>query len=640
MRSINVAFKGHKSRLKNCHFYAYTNDEIRRAKRPTSIPEPVFENLLKHWHSEEAEEKMKKNKGALSNKEFFVVTRRRKPDRAYKDTSEEITSKIVEMERVDTQESEDGTQSIDAFTTVMGPDHPGRKRLDKLEERMQQIMNAQRDVIECEVTMNIIAQLQRLNPGLTLDRNMLGFNVHSSGEALANQPINRSSVSSNNQGYLPIVLSIDIAPVPATLQLDSIPSLPSILFNSHLNFVPVEPEKWTHLSFFTLMTSDGKIFARAQDDKCIGMQYFEAIKAIQNFDPDFVPLRNVHIVYVPDEEVGGFDGMSKFVELKEFEELNIGKPWHMVIKAVGTPEHRSKLERLDMVLYDNTVMENLMKSIEVITKFRESKFDIVKAGLATNSEAYSFHDLVQHSWGVSKDSSWKVNDKEKHLGFTRYLNNDLLRKDSVTMSDEMETKLQPTHHGNDVDEKYPFPWMGIVANLPIEWKDGGYVGKSGSGLRDSVNVCIDVVVIENMKIGYEETHIKKNKDSTRGDWVEPRARIAYKTQPTSEDGTMVQPSPAELNNMWTTVLGGLKNGRTYGTGDLQSSSSPSLFSSFSSTLQTMEDMEAMKKKIMELTQKCAANDARFAKFNKLEELVKKHMPQVFRDEEDNESDDN
>ena len=36
-------------------------------------------------------------------------------------------------------------------------------------------------------------------------------------------------------------------------------------------------------------------------------------------------------------------------------------------------------------------------------------------------------------------------------------------------------------------------------------------------------------------------------------------------------------------------------------------------------------------------QQYAANDAKFAKF---EELVKKHMPQVFHDEEDNESDDN
>ncbi|KAF3646878.1 hypothetical protein FXO38_18938 [Capsicum annuum] len=150
---------------------------------------------------------------------------------------------------------------------------------------------------------------------------------------------------------------------------------------------------------------------------------------------------------------------------------------------------------------------------------------------------------------------------------------------------------------------------------------------------------------------YETTHRKKNKDGTRGDWVEPRAKNAYEefqksieewrqTQPTSKNGTMVHPSPEELNNMWTTVVGGPKKGRTYRIGVLQSSSSPSLFSSSSSTLQTMEEMKVMKKQIVELTQKFAANDAKFAKFDKLEELVKKHMPQVFQDEKDIESDDN
>ncbi|KAM3382719.1 hypothetical protein P3S68_008294 [Capsicum galapagoense] len=100
---------------------------------------------------------------------------------------------------------------------------------------------------------------------------------------------------------------------------------------------------------------------------------------------------------------------------------------------------------------------------------------------------------------------------------------------------------------------------------------------------------------------------------------------------------MVHPSPADMTNMWTVVVGGPKKGRTYGTGVLQSSSSPSLFSSFSPTLQIMEEMKAMKKQIVELTQQCAANDVKFAKF---EELVKQHMPQVFHDEEESESDDN
>lgn len=101
-------------------------------------------------------------------------------------------------------------------------------------------------------------------------------------------------------------------------------------------------------------------------------------------------------------------------------------------------------------------------------------------------QAYSFNDLVQHSSGVSKGGSQhrKLNDKAKHLGLTKYLK----KKDSLPMSDEMETEiLQPTHdHGNDVDEKYSFPWMGIVANLPVQLNGGRYVGKSGSWLRDDL----------------------------------------------------------------------------------------------------------------------------------------------------------
>ncbi|PHU08781.1 hypothetical protein BC332_20641 [Capsicum chinense] len=117
--------------------------------------------------------------------------------------------------------------------------------------------------------------------------------------------------------------------------------------------------------------------------------------------------------------------------------------------------------------------------------------------------------------------------------------------------------------------------------------------KNGEKERPFIDVC-------------KEMHRKKNKDGTREVWVKMRAKNAYEefqktieewcqTQPTSKDGTMFQPLPTELNNMWTTVVGGPKKGRTYGTGDLQFLSSPSLFSSSSSTLQTMEEREVMKK---------------------------------------------
>lgn len=57
-------------------------------------------------------------------------------------------------------------------------------------------------------------------------------------------------------------------------------------------------------------------------------------------------------------------------------------PMWTVIKATGAPGHGAKL-------YDNTAMENLLKSIESVRKFRESQFDMVKAGLKAEGEVVS-----------------------------------------------------------------------------------------------------------------------------------------------------------------------------------------------------------------------------------------------------------
>ncbi|KAI5670642.1 hypothetical protein M9H77_11006 [Catharanthus roseus] len=199
-------------------------------------------------------------------------------------------------------------------------------------------------------------------------------------------------------------------------------TLPSILLNSHLDSVPAEPSKWVHPPFSAHYSSDGKIFARgAQDDKCIGVQYLEAIKSLE-LEKDFWPLRTVHVSFVPEEEIGGFDGMAKFANSEEFKKLNIGfvldegqaspgdeyrvfyadrSPWHLVIKAVGMPGHGSRM-------YDNSAMENLMKSMEVITKFREVQFDLVKCGLAANSEVISVNPVFLNA-GIPSPTGFVMN---------------------------------------------------------------------------------------------------------------------------------------------------------------------------------------------------------------------------------------
>ena len=56
--------------------------------------------------------------------------------------------------------------------------------------------------------------------------------------------------------------------------------------------------------------------------KCVGLQYLEAIRRLRA--KGFVPLRTVHVLFVPDEELGGFNGMQAFVKTEAFRSLNVG----------------------------------------------------------------------------------------------------------------------------------------------------------------------------------------------------------------------------------------------------------------------------------------------------------------------------
>lgn len=242
------------------------------------------------------------------------------------------------------------------------------------------------------------------------------------------------------------------------------PSLPSILFNSHIDSVPAEPHKWIYPPFAATLTPDGKIYARgAQDDKCIGMQYLESLRNIQK-DPNFkTPIRTIHVTFVPDEEIGGFDGMMKFVESKEFKQLNIGfmldegqtsindefrvfyadrAPWNLVIKANGNPGHGSKL-------FDNSAMENLMKSVELITKFRENQFDLVKAGFKMTSQVISVNPVYLKA-GTPSPTGFVMNmqPSEAEAGF--------------------DVRLPPTADSDMLKRRIAEEWAPAIRNMTYE----------------------------------------------------------------------------------------------------------------------------------------------------------------------------
>lgn len=126
------------------------------------------------------------------------------------------------------------------------------------------------------------------------------------------------------------------------------PDLPSLLLNCHSDVVPVVPSMWTALppgqTPFSAWEDpkNGFIYARgAQDMKCVGAQYLCALRALkqqqkQNQNQNIhtnsnnnnkstkLFKRTVHLLFVPDEEIGGANGMAKLVHTPEFKKLNVG----------------------------------------------------------------------------------------------------------------------------------------------------------------------------------------------------------------------------------------------------------------------------------------------------------------------------
>nr|CAD2137238.1 unnamed protein product [Meloidogyne enterolobii] len=103
------------------------------------------------------------------------------------------------------------------------------------------------------------------------------------------------------------------------------PELSSILLYCHTDVVPTFGEFWTYPPYEAFKDEKGNIFARgAQDMKCVGIQYIEALRALKASNENKPFVRTIHILWGPDEEIGGHDGMEKFVETDCFKQLNVG----------------------------------------------------------------------------------------------------------------------------------------------------------------------------------------------------------------------------------------------------------------------------------------------------------------------------
>jgi aminoacylase len=175
------------------------------------------------------------------------------------------------------------------------------------------------------------------------------------------------------------------------------PSLPVLLWNSHYDVVPADPNDWTHAPPFEGKRINGKIYGRGtQDMKSVCMQYLEAIRLQTRNNPDWVPERTIYFTFVPDEEVGG-SGMAAFLDSELYKNTIVNQhggialaldeglasttqvfsvfygerlPWWIDVEATGPTGHGSRF-------IDNTAVEQLLELSQKALQFRQGQRDLL-----------------------------------------------------------------------------------------------------------------------------------------------------------------------------------------------------------------------------------------------------------------------
>uniref|UniRef100_A0A6M2DD42 N-acyl-aliphatic-L-amino acid amidohydrolase n=1 Tax=Xenopsylla cheopis TaxID=163159 RepID=A0A6M2DD42_XENCH len=180
-------------------------------------------------------------------------------------------------------------------------------------------------------------------------------------------------------------------PIVVITWTGSDPTLPSVMLNSHMDVVPVFEDSWTYPPFSAHVDETGKIFARgSQDMKSVGIQFLEAVRRLKK--EGLRLKRTVHVSFVPDEEIGGYDGMGLFVKSKEFQNLNVGVSldegmasasdvyplfygerslWHVHIHCHGDPGHGS-------LILKNTAGEKMRYIIDRFMDMRKEQEDLLE----------------------------------------------------------------------------------------------------------------------------------------------------------------------------------------------------------------------------------------------------------------------
>lgn len=150
--------------------------------------------------------------------------------------------------------------------------------------------------------------------------------------------------------------------------------------------------------------------------------------------------------------------------------------------AHSSEEEDTDISESEIEEYGDKTFEDLKKGSSEL-KVSEEKYTCPYCP-GKRKRDYLYKELLQHASGIGNANSKKRRAREKanHLGLARFLEDEVQNQASSSKQVNGDAPIAVCDH----DEKFVWPWTGIVVNIPTRYKDGRNVGESGSKLRDEL----------------------------------------------------------------------------------------------------------------------------------------------------------
>lgn len=126
---------------------------------------------------------------------------------------------------------------------------------------------------------------------------------------------------------------------------------------------------------------------------------------------------------------------------------------------------------------------------KIYSQLQSKHYKVKKSGAykcpfcpSKKKQRYQYKDLLQHASGIGT-SNKPPKMKAQHQALAKYMKHDLTNPKLV----HQIMAVNPVPPQRKDDDKYVWPWKGILVNLPVKHQGGQYTGKTADEIKEMIS---------------------------------------------------------------------------------------------------------------------------------------------------------